>query len=169
MPTDPRLRYDVRMFALYIDGTCLPAVQKHNWMGRMRPVAMKWTDEELEARLAAVPTEERRKVWYRMARDPYTDEELQTALDILIDMCDRIEDGVRSGGWIVGDNYSLADIAAVPYVRRVEELAPGALSAAERPGVADWWARIKARPAYAKAHIGGYDEQSDPDYRPPAV
>ena len=133
----------------------------------MRPVAMKWTDAELEARLAAVPTEERRKVWYKMARDPYTDEELQTALDVLIDMTDRIEASVRDGGWIVGDAYSLADIAAVPYVRRVEEIAPEALSAANRPGVADWWARIQARPAYAKALIGGYDEQSHPDYQPP--
>lgn len=169
MPADPRQRYEVRLFSIYIDGTCLPAVQKHNWMRRMRPVAMKWSDEELEARLAAIPTEERRKVWYKMARDPYTDEELQTALDVLIDMTDRIEAGVRDGDWIVGNAYSLADIAAVPYVRRVEEIAPDALNAARRPGVADWWARIKARPAYAKAHIGGYDEQSDPDYRPPTA
>lgn len=166
MPTHPRQRYEVRLFSIYIDGVCLPAVQKHNWMRRMRPVAMKWSDEELAARLAAVPTEERRKVWYKMARDPYTDAELQTALNVLIDMAERIDVAVKKDGWIVGDAYSLADIAAVPYVRRLEEIAPAEIAPAKRPAIADWWARIQARPAYAKALIGGYDEQSDPAYQP---
>lgn len=168
MPQDPKERYDIRMFALFIDSSCLPAVQKHNWMIRMRPFASKWSDEELEARLAAIPTEERRKVWYRMARDPYTDEELAVALGVLTKMTDQIEEGVRKGGWIVGSSYSLADIAAVPYVARVEEIAPEELSAAKRPGVNDWWARIKARPAYPKAYIGNYVDQCDPNWQPAA-
>ncbi len=166
MPADPRQRYEIRLFALYIDGTCLPAVQKHNWMRRMRPVAEKWSDEELEARLAACPTEERRRVWYRMAREPYSEAELQAALDILIDMADRIEAGAEWDGWIIGNAYSLADIAAVPYVRRLEEIAPAEVGAGKRPALADWWARIQARPAYPKALIAGYDEQSDPHWRP---
>ncbi len=102
MPKDARQRFEIRLFSLYIDDTCLPAVQKHNWMRRMRPVAMKWSDEELAARLAAVPTEERRKVWYKMARDPYTDEELQAALNVLIGMAERIKQGAARDGWIVG-------------------------------------------------------------------
>ena len=168
MPADSRERYEIRLFALYIDSVCLPAVQKHNWMRRMRPIAEKWSDEELKARLAAIPTEERRKVWYRMARDPYTAEELQAARDILTGMADRIEDGAQKGGWTIGSAYSLADIAAVPYVARLEEIAPDEVSAAKRPGVADWWARIQARPAYPKAHIAGFDEQCNANWQPAA-
>lgn len=168
MPADPRQRYEIRLFALYIDSVCLPAVQKHNWMRRMRPIAEKWSDEELQARLAAIPTEERRKVWYRMARDPYNAEELQVALDILTGMADRIEAGVQKGGWTIGTAYSLADIAAVPYVARLEEIAPDECSAAKRPGLAEWWARIQARPAYPKALIAGFDEQCDPNWQPAA-
>lgn len=169
MPADPRERYEIRLFSLFIDSTCLPAVQKHNWMYRMRPMAEKWSDEELEARLKAIPTEERRKVWYRMARDPYTKEELDAALGVLLDMTDRIEAGVNKGGWAIGSSYSLADIAAVPYVARVVEIAPDEVSSAKRPGVADWWSRIVARPAYANAHICGYEEQCDPNWAPAAA
>ena len=52
-------------------------------------------------------------------------------------------------------------------MRRLEEIAPAEIAPAKRPAIADWWARIQARPAYAKALIGGYDEQSDPAYQPP--
>lgn len=167
MPSDPQQRYEVRLFALYIDQTCLPAVQKHNWMERMHPVAREWSDDELAERLAAVPTEERRHVWYRMARDPYSEEELKAALDVLIDMADRIGRGVEAGGWTVGEAFSLADIAASPYVRRLIEIAPEEVSDKVRPAVADWWRRLTARPAYAKAQMHGYSEQSDPDWTPP--
>lgn len=165
MPADPKLRYDVRLFAQYIDDTCLPAIQKHNWMRRMHPIAKKWSDEELAERLAAIPTENRRHVWYRMARDPYTPEELNAALRVLIDMCDRIGAGVERGGWIVGEAFSLADIAASPYVRRLVEIAPDEVLE-KRPAVADWWTRLTARPAYAAAQMHGYDEQSAPGWEP---
>lgn len=166
MPSDPRERYEIRLFSLFIDSQCLPAIQKHNWMIRFHPFVKNWSDEELEERLAACPTEERRKVWYRMARDPYTAEELETALDVLRGMADRMEEGIQKGGWTIGSAYSLADIAAVPYVIRLEEVAPEEVSAAKRPGLADWWARIQARPAYPKALIAGFLDQCEAGWQP---
>jgi len=168
MPSDPRERYEIRLFSLFIDSSCLPAIQKHNWMRRFHPFAKNWSDEELAERLAACPTEERRKVWYRMARDPYTAEELEAALNVLRGMADQMEAGIQKGGWTVGSAYSLADIAAVPYVKRLEEVAPEEVSAAKRPGLTEWWARIQARPAYPKAGIANFDEQSNPNWQIPA-
>lgn len=168
-PTDPMLLHDMRLWGKYIDDTCLPAIQKHNWMHHFHPMAREWSDEELEKRLAAIPTANRKHVWYRMARDPYTAEELEAALDILRDMMDRIEARVAKTGFVTGDAYSLADIAATPYVIRTEELAPVEVSAEKRPHAAKWWAAIKARPAYKAAHMEPFNDQCWSGWIPPAA
>ena len=36
-----------------------------------------------------------------------------------------MEDALKPSGWLVGNAYSIADIAAVPFVKRIdEEIAP---------------------------------------------
>lgn len=149
MPRDPFERHDLRLWAKYIDDACLPAIQKHNWMIHFHPMARDWSDEELERRLAAIPTEGRRAVWRRMAREPYTEAELDAAADVLRDMTDRIETRLARRDWLVGDRFGLADIAAAPYVVRFTEIAPGELDA--RPRAAEWWSRIRARPSFEAA------------------
>jgi len=52
---------------------------------------------------------------------------------------------------------SSADIAAVPFVKRIDdEIAPDQVSEKQHPRVADWWARIQARSAFARANIGPF-------------
>jgi len=165
-PTDPYLLYDMRLWSKYIDDICLPAIQKHNWMMNYHPMAREWTDAQLEERLAAIPTENRRQVWYRMARDPYTADELEAALDVLRDMAERIETRVATGGWIVGDAFGLADINAAPYAKRLEELSPDDLDPARRPHAARWWAQVTSRPGFIQARIGDFVEQGKADYDP---
>ncbi len=159
MPVDPADRHEVRRWSKFVDDVCLPAVQKPNWSRTMQPIAEKWSDAELERRLAAIPTEGRRQLWYRMARNPFTREEIDAALDILEDMCGQIEDylAARGGPWLMGDRLTLADLAAAPYVVRFEEERPGHL----QPRTAEWWARLTARPSWTRAEIGGYQEDTD--------
>jgi glutathione S-transferase len=159
MPADPFQRHTVRTWAKYVDDVCLPAVQKPNWSRKMQPVASRWSDEELERRLAAIPTEARRALWRRMARDPFTREEVDAALDVLQDMCLRIDAFLARGGgpWMLGEQFTLADIAAAPYVVRFVEERPGCLPAA----TAAWWQRLTERPAYAVAEIGSYEDDSE--------
>ena len=158
MPDDPLDRHEVRRFAKHVDDACLPAVQKPNWMKSMHPLAREWSDEELERRLAAIPSEGRRALWRRMARDPFTPAEMDAALDVLVDLS-RQCDGylARSGGpWLFGERLTLADIAAAPYIVRLEEERPGAL----HTGTARWWSAFTSRPAWRTADVRGYDEDA---------
>ena len=159
MPDDPLQRHEVRRWSKYIDDTCLPAVQKPNWTLLMRPIAEKWSDAELAERLAAIPSKERRDLWTRMARNPFAKAEIDAALDILQDMTMQIERYlVKSGGpWIYGERFTLADIAAAPYVVRFEEERPAHLT----PLVAAWWVRFLARPCWKGAEIGGFSADND--------
>ena len=57
----------------------------------------------------------------------------------------------------VGARYSIADIALVPFVKRIEEeIAPDEVTPARHPRVAAWWRAIQARPAFARAKIGPF-------------
>ena len=148
-PADPTERHDMRLWAKYIDEHCLPAVQKHNWMILFHPFAREWSDAELEARLAVIPTGERRATRRRMARNPFSASELEAALDVLRDMMNRIEARLAARDWLVGDAFGLADIAAAPYVVRFFEIAPG--EAGKRPRAENWWQRVRARPSFTAA------------------
>jgi glutathione S-transferase len=95
-----------------------------------------------------------------VARKPYTEEERDGARAKLVaQLLDRMEDALKPSGWLVGNAYSIADIAAVPFVKRIdEEIAPREVAANKHPGVAEWWAKIQARPAFARAKIGPFLE-----------
>lgn len=154
MPDDPLARHELRRWSKYIDDVCLPAVQKPNWTKTMRPIAEKWSDAELESRLAAIPSQERRDLWTRMARDPFTPAEIDAALDILENMTRQIDRylEVNGGPWLFGTRLTMADLNVAPYVVRFEEERPGRL----KPATADWWARLTARASWKIAEIGSY-------------
>jgi glutathione S-transferase len=156
-PADAYGRAQMRNWIRHIDGL-IGNLIIFNWVHGMAQVAQKWTDAELAERLARVPSKERREAWLRTARKPYTEEERAEARDKLkTALLDRMEEAIGPSGWLVGDRYSLADIGAVPFVKRIdEEIAPDEMTKARHPKVAAWWAAIQARPAFAAARIEAF-------------
>jgi glutathione S-transferase len=61
----------------------------------------------------------------------------------------------HGGDWIMGDDYTLVDLAYTPYLTRLDHLnALGFI--ADRPRLQAWYARVRARPSYDTA-IGAWD------------
>ena len=54
--------------------------------------------------------------------------------------------------WLAGDSYSLADMALVVYVRRLESFMMSPLWA-DLTRLNEWYRRIAARPAYVRAVV----------------
>ena len=156
-PADPYQRAVMRNFVRWTDEKCLPKLIVFNWSIAMQPVASQWSEGELAQRLARVPSSERRDAWTRVARRPYTDDEKAEAMRGLVALLERMDAMLSEtrSGWLVGDAFSLADIAATPFVMRISELNPEALAA--RAQVGDWWARVRARPSFAAARIEPYE------------
>jgi len=67
---------------------------------------------------------------------------------------ERLLDGIAAamgdGPFIAGGSYSIADAAATPYVWRLDKLKLARLWE-QRPGVAAWFERIRARPSFKTA------------------
>jgi glutathione S-transferase len=158
-PLRPAAPYDralMRNWIRHIDGLIHNLII-FNWRHHLQKVASAWTDEELADKLKNIPSKERQDSWLRVARKPYTEEERDSARTKLIALLDRMEESLTSTGWLVGDAYSIADIAAVPFVKRIhEEIAPDQVSEPHHPQVAAWWQAVQARPAFARANIGPF-------------
>jgi glutathione S-transferase len=156
-PADAFGRAVMRNWIRHIDGL-IGNLIVFNWAHSMAKVASQWSDAELAERLAKVPSKERREAWLRTARQPYTEDERGEARDKLkVGLLDRMEDTLRQSAWLAGDRYSLADIGAVPFIKRIdEEIAPDEMTPARHPKVAAWWAAIQARPAFATAKIEAF-------------
>jgi glutathione S-transferase len=158
-PADPYERAVMRNWIRYADER-IGNLIVFNWVHSLARVASKWSDAELAEKLARIPSKERQEAWIRAARKPYTDEERATARGRLVAMLDKMEDTIRQTGWLAGNAYSIADIALVPFVKRIdEEIAPDEMAPARHPRVAEWWASIQARPAFATARIEGFQDQ----------
>jgi glutathione S-transferase len=155
-PADPYRRALMRNWIRHVDGL-IGNLIVFNWVHSLAKVAARWSDEELAERLKKVPSKERQEAWYRAAREPYTEEERREARRKLVLLLDRMEEMIGPGRWLVGDAYSIADIAVVPFVKRIdEEIAPDETQAERHPRVAAWWAEVQARPAFTKARIGPF-------------
>lgn len=157
-PADPYARAVMRNFVRWIDEACLPRLIVFNWSISMQPVAGQWNDAQLAERLARIPTAERREAWTRVARKPYTEDEKADAMRGLLTLLDRMDTMLAEsrGGWLLGEGYSIADIAAVPFVMRIGELNAAAL--AEHSAVVRWWDAVRSRPSFKGARIEPYEE-----------
>jgi glutathione S-transferase len=130
-----------------------------NWAHSLAKTAQTWSDAELAEKLKSVPSKERREAWIRAARKPYTEEERGEARAKLVQMLDRMEDMLRGGAWLLGDRYTIADIAVVPFIKRInEEIAPDEVTEARHPRVFAWWTAVQARPAFTVAKIGSFTD-----------
>ncbi|WMT77641.1 glutathione S-transferase family protein [Bradyrhizobium sp. Ash2021] len=128
-----------------------------NWRHHLAKTASQWTDEELAEKLKNIPSKERQEAWIRAARKPYTEEERDAARGKLVVLLDKMEEALKPAGWLVSKTYSIADIAAAPFVKRIdEEIAPDEMTAKKHPRVHDWWTKLQARPAYQRANFGPF-------------
>jgi glutathione S-transferase len=155
-PADPYQRAEMRNWIRHIDERIHNLIV-FNWAHHLQKTAQQWSDEELAEKLKRIPGKARQEAWLRVARRPYTEEERAEARANLTRLLDRMEAALEATGWLAGECYSVADIAAVPFVKRIEEeIAPGEVSAERHPRVLAWWTNIQARPAFARAKIGPF-------------
>ena len=66
----------------------------------------------------------------------------------------KMEEALRDSDWLVGDTFSMADIAMTPYVNRLDALAMEGFWRGNRlPRVERWFERIKERPTFKPSFL----------------
>jgi glutathione S-transferase len=66
----------------------------------------------------------------------------------------KMEEALDGRDWLVGEHFSMADIAMAPYVNRLSALAmDGLWAGGRRPRVEAWFERVRSRPTFHSAFV----------------
>ncbi len=93
----------------------------------------------------------RKHFYRRMGPTGFKSEDVEASLEQLRNTWTRMEKALADGPWLLGANYSLADIVVAPLIDRMADLGFAETWEGQHPRVTDWYARMRARPAYGQA------------------
>jgi glutathione S-transferase len=161
MPAEATSRAKVHMTTKLVDEYVHNACTVLTFATVNRPSLLQMKPEDLEAALARTPSRARAEAKRQVAAHGLDAPLVVDALHYQETLLDRIDAAMKEGPYIAGPTYSLADIAATPYVWRLSKLQLARMWD-KRPGVAAWYDRIRERPSFSTA-IDSWLTQADVD------
>lgn len=157
-PNDPTGRAEMRCWTKLVDEELHPVCTVVTFVASHRHTVLAAGRENADAFIDKAPNpgqRERRRAWLYQGFDaPGVAEALATYDAVL----QRMEDALAARPWLAGDDFSLADIALIPYVNRLAMLGVQEMWEGRRPRLADWFARIHSRASFQPAI---YDHMPD--------
>ena len=160
MPRDLHQRAKVRIVNKLIDEYVHNSCTILTFATAFRPWFAGLTGEQIDERLAKSPSKKRTEYKRDVALNGLDSKFAREALEHHEKLLKLIDDA--GGGWLAGGEFSLADIAVIPYVLRLELLRMSRLWD-RRPGVASWYKRALARPSVKKEIL---DRMTPDDHAP---
>lgn len=97
----------------------------------------------------------RRDFMLRMGRTGFPEEDMNKAFKGLQQTVDRMHEALQDGrSWLMGEQFTFADIMVMPTIVRLDDLDLSAMWA-KAPSVQKWLDRLRARPAFAVTFYHG--------------
>jgi glutathione S-transferase len=154
-PNDPQARAAMRVWTKAVDEVLHPACAEVTFSSCLRHRVNRLPPKELEKFLSSTPSQSVTPQWSERRRQLVTlgfdAPGLAAPYRSYDHYLDKMEKALSHQSWLAGDTFSLADIAMTPYVNRLDMLGWPQMWEQTRPRVADWFERIKARPAFKPA------------------
>lgn len=174
MPLAPAAPIDVaRMRSLmrFIDEVPTPAIRIPSYNLAFLPHFQAMGEDEFVALAESKPL--RKEFLLKMGRTGFPAEEVDQALDRLGRGLRRMQDVLRDSGgpWLMGGRITLADIAIMPIIVRMDDIDLGGMWN-DKPEIARWFEHIRAEPAFEPTYYHGsllterYPHLRDPKRRP---
>lgn len=149
MPATPSERASMRLWSKLVDESIFNATGALSFVGPFREKMKHQTEEQRQERYRNVGDPERharfKSLYEEGVESPYAFQSIGN----FEKMFKLLEQALaESGGpWILGDEYTLADINLTPYIYRVEYLTLLDLWLEDKPLVQQWWSRARIRPS----------------------
>jgi len=156
-PDDPKTRHAMRLWSKKID-ELHPACGIQTYAIGVRPGLLKRPAEEVDALVNAIPDPGRRAIRRSVVDHGVEAPEFAGAYAAHVKLFDLADQALSSATCLVGDSFTLADAAFLPYVLRVDHLGLSGLLEG-RPGLRAWYERIQARPSY-QAAVADYQPEA---------
>ncbi len=153
-PRDPAKRAHMRALMRFIDEMPAAAIRVPTFNLAFLPRFQAMSEAEFLAFAESKPL--RKEFMLAMGRDGFSDQEMAAAMDRLARTVRRMdaEIGESGGPWLLGKQITLADIAVMPVIVRLDDLGLQEMWK-DKPSVARWLEAIKAHPAYKPTYYFG--------------
>jgi glutathione S-transferase len=144
----------LRSMMRYIDEIPTPAVRVPSYNLAFLPHYQTMTEAEFQALADSKPL--RREFLLTMGRTGFPKAEMDAALGRLQRAVVRMDEWIAASGgpWLMGAQLTLADIALMPVIVRMDDINLDGYWA-ERPAVARWLERIRADAAFQPTYYFG--------------
>lgn len=153
-PEDPVGRARMRAWMRYLEEVPTAAVRVPSFNMAFLPRFEHLSPAQFEAEEAG-PRPIRRHFYRRMGQGGFAKADVEASLDQIAATCARMDAALGKGPWLLGSFYSLADVIVAPLIDRMADLGFSGLWTEKYPRATDWYARMKARPAFQKAFYPG--------------
>jgi len=150
VPANHVERARMRAWVKFEDDVLHPSIRPATFMLMMGQELAQLSDEALEKQLALHPNQKRADEYRKVARSPVDTEAVDSAKQLMRKAIERMDSQLTETPWLAGDTYSLADVAAAPFVDRLEQLNFVGLWE-DKPGLVAWIDRLKARDSYSES------------------
>jgi glutathione S-transferase len=152
MPNNPHGRARMRLWSKIVDEQLFAATAALSFSAMFRDRMRHMSEDLRQSRFRNVGDPQRTarmKSWYEFGVDsPYVYEGIAAYEKAFKTMQ---ADLVAGGPWLLGKDFTLADVNMVPFVARLDYLDLLDVWIADRPHVRDWWERSRARASYITA------------------
>jgi glutathione S-transferase len=150
MPKAPFDRATVRMFNKLIDEYVHTSCMILTFATAFRPAFLRMSPQEREAQFSRSPIKKRAEYKRDVVEHGLESHLVRDALEYQEKLLHWIDEAIKTGPYLAGQSFSLAECATIPYVMRLELLRLSRLW--ERyPAVAKWWERVRTRPSFEEA------------------
>jgi glutathione S-transferase len=151
-PADPVERAHMRKWLRFFEEVPTVAIRVPTFHLALAPFRGVPPEEFRTAHADVRPL--RKHFYRRMGPEGFSSEEIEASLDQLDLTLRRMEAALAEGPWLMGAQFTLADIVVIPTIDRIDDLGLAHLWA-RYPAVADWYERVKLRPSFAAAFYPG--------------
>ena len=152
-PEDPVARANMRTLMHFIDEMPAAAVRVPTFNLAFLPSFQKMSAADFEAMAESKPL--RREFMKTMGQGGFSQAEMDAALARLRRTYERMDREIeKSGGpWLLGKAITLADVAVMPALVRMDDL--GLPGWHDLPRVVTWYANIRSQPAFQPTFYPG--------------
>jgi len=162
MPKAPQLRHRVRLYNKLIDEYLHNSCMILTFATAFRPNFLKLPREAWLAEVNKSPLKRRAEYKRSVIEHGLDSEFVSDAINQHKKLLAWMNESLQSGSYLVGDGFSNADCAVIPYILRLELLKLASIWD-RYPAIGNWWARMRERPS-VKAAV--FDRMTESDWAP---
>ena len=168
VPTHPAERAKMRAWMRYFEEVPTAAVRVPSFNMGFLPRFAGLDEAQFRAEQSDIRPV-RKHFYRRMGTTGFGRADVEAALDQIDSTCARMNAALADGPWLMGMQYTLADIVVTPSIDRMADLGFASIWIDKYPHVTAWYARMQTRHAFQQAYYKGTRMSETYALAPPIV